>query len=48
VLVEEDRAVGRDQARRVEEVLDREVDPFFDLVGPREEDALGRGQSTAR
>jgi hypothetical protein len=48
VLGEEDRAVGRDEPGRVEEVLDGERDPVADLLGPREEDALGLAQSTAR
>jgi hypothetical protein len=48
VLGEEDRAVRRDEAGRVEEVLDGEGDSVADLLGPREEDALGLAQSTAR
>jgi len=48
VLGEEDRAVRRDEAGGVEEILDRERNPVADLLRPREEDALGLAQSTAR
>jgi hypothetical protein len=48
VLGEEDRAVGRDEAGGVEEVLDRERDSVADLLRPREEDAFELAQSSAR
>jgi len=35
VLGEQDRAVGRDEPGRVEEVLDGERDPVADLLRPR-------------
>jgi hypothetical protein len=48
VLGEEDRAVGRDEAGRVEEVLDRELNPLTGLLGPGEEDPLEPAQERAR
>jgi hypothetical protein len=48
VVGEDDRPVGRDQARGVEEVLDGEPDPRGGLRRAGEEDPLGRRQSAAR
>jgi hypothetical protein len=42
VVGEQDRAVGRDEARRVEQVLDRERDPGGGLLRPRQEDGQNR------
>jgi hypothetical protein len=48
VVDEQDRAVGRDQPRGVEEVLDREPNPLTDALRPGEEDPFELAQSTAR
>jgi hypothetical protein len=45
VLGEEDRAIGRHEAGRVEEVLDRERDSGADNVGPSKEDPFELGHS---
>jgi hypothetical protein len=48
VLGEQDRAVGRHQAGRVEEILDRERDSLAASLRAGEEDPLGLAQKTAR
>jgi hypothetical protein len=48
VLGEQDRAVGRDEAGGVEEVLDRERDSLRRLLRASEEDPLEIAQNTAR
>jgi hypothetical protein len=48
VVGEQDRAVGRDESRGVEEVLDRERDSLADALRPGEEDSFGLAQKTAR
>jgi len=48
VVGEQDRAVGRDEPGRVEQVLDRERDPLAGRLRAGEEDALRRAQKTAR
>jgi hypothetical protein len=48
VLGEQDRAVSGDEARRVEQVLDRERDPLARRFRAGEEDALRGAQRTAR
>ena len=48
VVGEQDRAVGRDEPGRVEQVLDRERDPLAGLLRAGEEDALGCAQKIAR
>jgi hypothetical protein len=48
VVGEQDRAVGRDEPGGVEQVLDRQRNPFADALRPGEEDALELAQSTAR
>jgi hypothetical protein len=47
VLGEQDRAVGRDEPGRVEEVLDGERNPLGGLLGAREEDPVELAQKTA-
>jgi hypothetical protein len=47
VLGEEDRAVRRDQAGGVEEVLDRELDARAAGVGSGEKDPFEQAQATA-
>jgi hypothetical protein len=48
VLGEQDRAVGRDEPGRVEEVLDRERNPLAGLLRAGEEDPLEVAQESAR
>jgi hypothetical protein len=48
VLGEQDRAVGRDEAGGVEQVLDGERNTLAGVLRPSEEDPFGRGQSRAR
>jgi hypothetical protein len=48
VLREQSRAVGRDEPRGVEEVLDREPNPLAGLLWAGEEDPVELVQKTAR
>jgi hypothetical protein len=48
VLGEQDRAVGRDEARGVEEILDRERNPLAGLLRAGEEDSFELVQESAR
>jgi hypothetical protein len=48
VLGEQDRAVGRDEARGVEEILDRERNPLAGLLRAGEEDPFELAQESAR
>jgi hypothetical protein len=48
VLGEQDRAVGRDEPGRVEEILDREQNPLAGLLGTGEEDPFEFAQESAR
>jgi hypothetical protein len=48
VLGEQDRAVGRDEARGVEEILDRERNPLAGVLRAGEEDFFELAQESAR
>jgi hypothetical protein len=48
MLGEQDRAVGRDEAGRVEQVFDGEPDSLAGRLRPGEEDPVEDGQKTAR